>query len=65
MGRPSAMNELENAAFAIAHVAGCDEPNSNARLCDIAFQIEHGWDGCECVNMARAALVAAREAEGG
>lgn len=47
---------LEAAAFAIAHIAGCDEPNSNARVCEIAKQIAWHQDGCECLNMARAAL---------
>lgn len=49
------IDALEAAAFAIAHIAGCDEPNSNARICNIPDQIAFGQDGCECLNMARAA----------
>lgn len=50
---------LIDAAYAIAHIAGCDEPNSCAQLCDIADIAERPWDDrCECLNMARAAAQA-------
>lgn len=53
---PENAARLAHAAFAIAHIAGCDEPNSCAVLCDIDDQIAFGFDGCECLNMARAAI---------
>lgn len=58
------MSRLVDAAFAIAHEAGCDEPNSCAQLCDIyAIAEQADDDRCECLNLARASGESGSETE--